>query len=76
MSGLAVPEGFSLPWNTTRTMGDVWADERREAQRIRAHRLNLVRRERSEAALADRKVYIAASGKPAFAGYDENEVVR
>jgi hypothetical protein len=76
MNGTGAPEGFALPWNTTRTMGDVWADERREAQRIRAQRMNRVRRERSEAALADRKVYIAASGKRAFAGYDENEAVR
>ena len=25
MSGSAVPEGFTLPWNTTRTMADVWS---------------------------------------------------
>ena len=25
--GSAVPEGFSLPWNTTRTMADVWAED-------------------------------------------------
>ena len=25
--GSAVPEGFVLPWNTTRTMADVWAAE-------------------------------------------------
>jgi hypothetical protein len=25
--GQAVGEGFRLPWNTTRTLADVWADE-------------------------------------------------
>lgn len=25
--GMAVPEGFRLPWNTTRTMADVWAED-------------------------------------------------
>lgn len=25
MSGTSVPEGFTLPWNTTVTMADVWA---------------------------------------------------
>lgn len=27
MSGRAVREGFALPWNTTRSLADVWADE-------------------------------------------------
>ena len=25
--GTAVPEGFTLPWNRTVTMADVWADK-------------------------------------------------
>jgi signal transduction protein with GAF and PtsI domain len=25
--GLAVPAGFTLPWNTTRSMADVWAED-------------------------------------------------
>jgi hypothetical protein len=25
--GSAVAEGFTLPWNTTRTMADVWAED-------------------------------------------------
>ncbi len=25
--GRAVPEGFTLPWNTTRTMADVWVED-------------------------------------------------
>lgn len=25
--GLAVPADFTLPWNTTRTMADVWAED-------------------------------------------------
>ena len=25
--GSAVAEGFTIPWNTTRTMADVWAED-------------------------------------------------
>lgn len=69
----AVPGGFTLPWNTTRTMADVWAAEKLEAQRVRSQRMNRAKRERSEAALAARKVYVTPAGKSAFAGYDPLE---
>lgn len=76
MSGTAVPGDFRLPWNTTRSMADVWADERREAQRIRAQRLHRVNRERHSANLEARQVYVTSAGKAAFAGYDKLEDAR
>lgn len=38
MSGTGVPEGFTLPWNVTVTMADVWAGEFAEHERIRIER--------------------------------------
>lgn len=29
-TGTAVPEGFRLPWNTTRTMAQVWTPDNRK----------------------------------------------
>ena len=73
MSGTGVPEGFTLPWNTTVTMADVWSGQRAEANRIKAYRMNLANRDRHERELEDRKTYVTSSGKKAFAGYDEAE---
>lgn len=69
----AVPEGFTLPWNTTVTMADVWAAEKAEANRLKASRLHRANRERREQALEHRTAYVTAAGKAAFAGYDEAE---
>jgi hypothetical protein len=35
--GQSVPEGFKLPWNTTRTMADVWklSEHERTVERLR-----------------------------------------
>jgi hypothetical protein len=71
--GQAVGEGFVFPWNVTRSLADVWADERREAARIRASRMNKLNRERFEKSLEDRRVYVSSNGKLAFAGYDSAE---
>ena len=34
MSGTGVPEGFRLPWNTTVTMADVWAENPELQKRV------------------------------------------
>lgn len=63
--GEAVPEGFTLPHNTTRTMADVWADEG-EADREAARA--------AYAARSRRGVEVkAAKAKLRFAGYDPTE---
>ena len=63
--GEAVPEGFTLPHNTRRTMADVWADEASDQRkRDRA----LVRKS------TYRPSHVTPRGKIAFAGYDETEV--
>ncbi len=63
----AVPADFVLPWNTTRTMADVWADEHR---RERYRNLLMVHRAAANAP----QVKITPAGKIAFAGYDRSEV--
>lgn len=70
----AVPEGFTLPWNTTRTMADVWAPQAAEV-RSRAGRQSGVarRRLRDEALAATPPPAFAASGKRPFAGYDQSD---
>lgn len=40
---LAVPSDFSLPWNTTRTMADVWAKKISRLARKKAERAELRR---------------------------------
>jgi len=73
MSGTSVPEGFRMPWNTTRSMADVWAPS------IEAHKLAIMERtaarrrkfvEDYQRRQAERAPVIAASGKIAYAGYD------
>ena len=71
--GTSVSSDFRLPWNTTRSMADAWADERREANRIKAYRMHAANRERSDKALEARRIYLTTSGKAAFAGYDGTE---
>lgn len=67
----AVPEGFTLPWNTTRTMAEVWADEKLGWQaRRKAERAELRRQADAAAALSRRlaQPQITPSGKIPYAG--------
>lgn len=64
--GSAVPEGFRLPHNTTRTMADVWRDEHR---RERYRNLLMVHRAATNAP----QVKITPAGKIAYAGYEGSE---
>lgn len=57
MSGSAVPEGFTLPWNTTRTMADVWS----RSERAKLERQELRRQ-------ADAAAKWQSVGKIAYAG--------
>lgn len=76
---LAVPEGFQLPWNTTRTMADVWAAKASETAEQR--RLDAKAREaaRQRQYLADYQRRqnnagpVMVAGKVAYAGYDGDE---
>lgn len=74
MSGTGVPAGFKLPWNTTRTMADVWAPSFEAHKRGIAERTAKQRRKfvaDYQRRQAERPpVTIAASGKIAYAGYD------
>lgn len=63
--GRAVPAGFTMPWNVTRTMAEVWADEA-VAQRKRDRAI--VR------ANTYRPTLLTSKGKIAFAGFDKSEV--
>lgn len=64
--GTSVPDGFTLPWNTTRTLGDVWRNADRD-QRRRDRELV------TELADGAPQVPVTPSGKIAFAGYDKTE---
>lgn len=62
----AVPEGFQLPWNCTRTLADVWREQARE-QRKRDRQIVL------EASYGAPQPTVTAAGRIAYAGYDETE---
>lgn len=74
----AVGEGFSLPWNRTVTLADVWAAERKprnqnsEAQRAKAMKSVAARRVRQMVAM-QAAVQRTVSGKLPFAGYDATD---
>lgn len=81
MSGTGVPKGFTLPWNTTRTMADALAeyDAKAEQRRIRAverEKARHLERQRQFVAEYQRRAIlppVTASGKLAYAGYDGDE---
>lgn len=56
--GVAVPSDFRLPWNTTRSMADVWADEM-EKKHARTQKMS------------DRRL---PAQRPPYAGFDPSEV--
>ena len=59
MTPTSVPPGFKLPWNTIRTMSDVWAGRLRPPPTPRP--------------ATQGKPKITPAGKIAFAGYDKFE---
>ena len=67
---LAVPEGFTLPWNTTRTMADVFAERsERQAKAARetvAKAREIFVREREGKCLT-------IDGRARYAGFDIEE---
>lgn len=74
--GMAVPEGFRLPWNTTRTMADVWDEESAAARSEHARKAGLGRaRQRRRQYVEDyqKRMNLTSAGKVAFAGYDRSE---
>ena len=82
MRGTSVPEGFTLPWNTARTMSDVLAEydaktEQRRAQSVeREKKLRLERQRQFVADYQQRRANlppVTAAGKLAYAGYDGEE---
>lgn len=58
--GTAVPEGFTLPWNRTVTMADVWADK------IADHR-----KTRREQYARKRAKHLRHEMRIRYAGYEE-----
>lgn len=74
-TGTAVPEGFSLPWNTTRTLADAWAETRAKlsaaGKRGAEVRAAKARKQFVEDYQERRK--LTKAGKVAFAGYDRSE---
>ncbi len=82
MSGTSVHEGFTLPWNTTRTMSDVLAEydakaEQRRAQSVEREKKLRLERQRQFVAEYQRRANlppVTAAGKLAYAGYDGEEV--
>jgi hypothetical protein len=58
--GEAVPEGFTLPHNTTRTMADVWADDAKHEAAVAVAKASGSRG--------------GMRAKLRFAGYDQTEV--
>jgi len=62
-----LPQGMKgcLPWNTTRTLADVWAEQ--DAEQRKRDRA-LVRKN------TYRPTHLTKKGKIAFAGYDKREV--
>lgn len=61
MSGTGVPEGFTLPWNTTVTMADVWRRSLDTAAKAKAEKAELRR-------LADAAAGYRPVGKIPYAG--------
>lgn len=62
MTGTGVPEGFTLPWNLTVSLADVWAAEFAAAERIRLERRRETQR-RYRAKMAGVRVDAAKAAK-------------
>jgi len=75
--GTSVPAGFSLPWNTTRTMADVWADDKATARSEHARKAGLGRAQQKRQQFVEdyqKRMNLTPRGKIPFAGYDASEV--
>ena len=75
MNGTGVPEGFTLPWNTTRSLAEVWADDfaaeegkrrerRREIQRRHRAKNAEIRGQVAKAIKADDRRRVTAAYRP------------
>ena len=73
---IAVPADFVLPWNTARTMADVWADER-ETERAKLAKAAETARQLAYVAEYQSRNRNAATvtptGRVAYAGYDGDD---
>ena len=76
MSGTAVPPDFAFPWNTARTMADVWADERKTERAKLAKAAETARQLAYVAEYQSRKrtaATVTPTGRVAYAGYDGDD---
>ena len=74
--GSAVAEGFRLPHNTTRTMADVWAEDRHAALSAAGRRGAEARAIKASKQFVEdyhKRRNLTSAGKIAFAGYDRSE---
>jgi hypothetical protein len=75
MSGTGVPDDFEFPWNS-RTMADVWADERKTERAKMAKAAETARQLAYVAEYQSRKrtaATVTPTGKVAYAGYDGDD---
>ena len=75
--GTSVPADFSLPWNTTRTMADVFADETHAKLSAAGKRGAEVRAAKARKQFVEdyqKRMGLTPRGKIPFAGYDASEV--
>ena len=74
--GSAVAEGFTLPWNTTRSLADVAADELKRKLSEAGRRGAEARAAKSRKQFVEdyhKRKKLTKGGKIAFAGYDGTE---
>lgn len=66
-----------LPWNTTRTMADVWAEDKAIARSEHARKAGLGRAQQKRQQFVEeyqKRMNLTPRGKIPFAGYDRSEV--
>lgn len=76
--GTSVPADFSLPWNTTRTMADVFAEVTHAKLSAAGRRGAEVRAAKARRQFVEdyhKRRNLTSAGKIAFAGYDRSEVI-
>lgn len=75
--GTGVPADFSLPWNTTRTMADVFAEDRKRVLSDAGKRGAEARAAKARKQFVEeyqKRMSLTPRGKIPFAGYDRSEV--
>ena len=76
--GTGVPADFALPWNKTRTMADIDADDRKRVLSEAGKRgADIRNRQRRQQFVNDyqKRANLTKGGKIAFAGYDASEAI-